>query len=383
MSTRTKWFNLLASLVLGILFICNSSANAAASVSLYTPYTKISVPPGESISYNIEVINNGSEIKNVPISVVGLQKGWDHDMKSGGWNIQEMSILPGDKKNFSLHVAVPLKINKGTYRFYVVAKGYVSLPLTVIVSKEGTYKTEFTTKQANMEGAASSKFTFTATLKNSTADKQQYALMANAPRGWNVTFKVNYKEVTSADIEANSSADITIEIDPPDQVAAGKYKIPVRAATSTTSANLELEAVITGSYNMELTTPTGLLSTDITAGDQKRVELVVRNTGSAALNDIKLSFTAPSNWDVVFDPKQVDKLEPGKIAQVFATIKADKKAIAGDYVTNLEAKTPEVTSKASFRMSVETSMLWGWVGVLIILVALGSVYSLFRKYGRR
>ena len=134
---------------------------------------------------------------------------------------------------------------------------------------------------------------------------------------------------------------------------------------------------------MELSTPTGLLSTNITAGDVKRVELAVNNTGSSELNDIKLSFTAPINWDITFDPQKVDKLQPGKVAQVFATIKADKKAIAGDYVAGIEAKTPEIGSRISFRISVETSILRGWIGVLIIIIALGSVYYLFRKYGRR
>ncbi len=79
----------------------------------------------------------------------------------------------------------------------------------------------------------------------------------------------------------------------------------------------------------------------------------------------------------------MERLEPGNNAQVFATIKADKKAIAGDYVTNIEAKTPEASSKAAFRISVKTPMLLGWIGILIILGALGSVYYLFQKYGRR
>ena len=134
---------------------------------------------------------------------------------------------------------------------------------------------------------------------------------------------------------------------------------------------------------MELSTPTGLLSTDITAGDTKRVELVVNNTGSAVLSDISFEFSAPLNWDVTFDPKNIEVLQPGKTDRVYATIKADKKAIPGDYVTNIDAKTPEVSSRAAFRISVETPILWGWIGILIILAALGSVYYLFRKYGRR
>jgi uncharacterized membrane protein len=166
-------------------------------------------------------------------------------------------------------------------------------------------------------------------------------------------------------------------------VEAGTYKIPVRAATNASSADLELEVVITGSFGIELTTPTGLLSTSITAGDQKRIALIVRNTGSAELKNIQLSGSAPRDWEVIFDPKKIEKVGAGETAPVFASIKASKKAIAGDYSTNLEAKTQEVSSKASFRISVRTPMIWGWVGVLIIFVALGSVYYLFRKYGRR
>ena len=383
MSVRTKWISLFVLVVSGILFPGISGAFTNDSVSLYTPYTRISVPPGESIEYTIDVINKSSEIKNAGISVTGIPKSWSYELKSGGWKIGQLSILPGEKKNLVLKVDVPFQVNKGSYRFQVIAAGFDVLPLTVIVSEQGTYKTEFTSEQSNMEGRANATFTFQANLKNRTGENQLYALMVNAPQGWNVAFKSDYKQVTSVNIEPNSEKQITIEIDPPDIIEAGPYKIPIRASTSTTSASLDLEVVITGSFGIELTTPTGLLSTDITAGDEKRIELVVRNTGSAELKDIKLNFTAPAKWDVIFDPKKIDKLESGKTAQVFATLKADKRAIAGDYVTNLEAKTAEGSSKASFRISVETPMLWGWIGVLIILAACGSVYYLFRKYGRR
>jgi uncharacterized membrane protein len=134
---------------------------------------------------------------------------------------------------------------------------------------------------------------------------------------------------------------------------------------------------------MELTTPTGLLSASVTAGDQKRIALLVKNNGSAPLKNITLNSSAPVNWDVIFDPKTVDTLGPGRSAEVYATIQADKKAIPGDYVTSLEAKVPEVSSKASFRVSVKTSMLYGWIGVLIVGGAVSAVYYLFRKFGRR
>lgn len=366
---------------LGALF--GNMAKASDGVTLYTPYTKVSVPPGESLDYSIDVKNGGSGPANVSLYIYGLPRGWNYTLKSGGWNIKQVSVLPGEQKTVMLNVVVPQKVNKGNYTFKVVGQGYSELPITVNVSEQGTFKTEFTSDQANMEGHSKSTFTFRTKLKNQTGEKQLYSLRANAPRGWNVVFKPDYNQSTSVEIEPNVTKEVSIEITPPEYIGAGTYKIPVSAVTNLTSADMELEVVVTGSYSMELTTPTGLLSADITAGDEKRIELMIKNTGSAELKDVKLSSSKPVNWEVVFDPQTIDKIEAGKSAQVLATIKADKKAIAGDYVTNLTSSTPEVSSQASFRISVKTPMLWGWIGVLIIFAALGSVYYLFRKYGRR
>ena len=388
-----KNFYLLFREISGSVFLCTMIAIVLASgtyaseqkdsVKLYTPYTKISVPPGQSVDYSIDLINNSTGIRNVDISLSGVPRGWTYDLKSGGWKIGQLSVLPGERKSINLKVDVPLMVNKGLYRFKVLAGSYDVLPLVVTVTEQGTFKTELSSTQLNMQGRANSTFTYNANLKNSTAEKQLYALIANAQRGWTVTFKANYQPVTSVSIEPNSTQALTIEVKPPENALAGTYKIPIGASTNTTSASLELEAVVTGTFGMELTTPTGLLSTDITAGEAKRTELVVTNTGSTDLQDIRLEAAAPLKWEVTFDPKTIAKLEPGKSEHVFATIKADKKAIPGDYVTNLEAKTPENSSKLSFRISVETRMLWGWIGVLIIIAAVGSVFYLFRKYGRR
>ncbi|NOY36559.1 MAG: hypothetical protein GXO83_03195 [Chlorobi bacterium] len=355
----------------------------AQSVTLYTPYTKISVPPGQKIDYSIDVINHSGKRQNVDLLVTGIQKDWTWLLKSGSWNIRQIAILPGEKKKISLSVNVPFKVKKGNYRFNVVAKGFYSLPLNVVVSKQGTYKTEFTSNQANMEGRDNARFTFNAVLKNGTGVKQRYALRSLAPRGWEVVFKPNYKEATSVEIEPNNSVKMTIEIHPRHQVEAGTYKIPVLAETNTTSARLNLEIVITGSYRMELSTPTGLLSTHITAGDEKKVMLLLKNTGSAKLKDVKFSYAAPENWEVTFSPGKVEELDPGRSTEVLTTIKADKKAIAGDYVTKITAKAPEIYSQITYRFSVKTPMLMGWLGILIIVIALGSVYYLFQKYGRR
>jgi uncharacterized membrane protein len=359
------------------------AVTVADSVILYTPFTKISVPPGQSVDYPVDLINNTREIITADLTLRGLPSSWNYSLKYGSYNIQQLSVLPGEKKSIYLSVPVPVKVNKGTYSIRLAAGKFCELPLTIVVSEQGNFKTEFSTDQANIQGNTTSVFTYQAMLRNSTGEKQLYAIMGDTPPGWNIVFRYNGKQVTSVEVNENSNAIITIEIDPPDMIESGTYRIPIHAVTNSSSADLMLEAVIKGSFAMELTTPTGLLSTDITAGDQKRLELVVRNTGSSELKGIQFVASSPINWEVTFDPKKIDVIQPGGTAQAFAIVKAAKNAIAGDYVNNIEARTPEISAKAQFRISVKTSMLWGWVGILIIAGAFGSVYYLFRKYGRR
>jgi len=382
MITLRPVYRILLFLVLTALTFSSQAVLANSELSVYTTNTKISISPGESVDYKIDITNNGQETKICDIAVTGIPRSWSYSLKSERYNVQQISILPGEKKQLSFEVEVPLKVNKGNYYVKVNAGGVI-LPLVINVAQQGRYVTEFTTDQTNMEGHSKANFTFRTKLNNRTAERQMYSLQSNLPRGWRISFKPNNQPATSVDVEPNSTKSISIEITPPQNISAGTYKIPVRAVNNLTSADLELEVVISGTFDMILTTPTGLVSTKITAGEEKNLELVITNTGSMTLSNIRLGSTKPSGWEVTFEPSEIATVEPGNNALIIATIKADKKAIAGDYATNITARCSEVTSQLSFRVSVKTPMLWGWIGILIILISLGSIILLFRKYGRR
>lgn len=383
MSMRGTNFIVLFALLGAFLFTAKQASATEKHIKLYTPFTKISVPPGESVNLSIDLINNSKEKVTTDISLSGLPGRWDYSLKSGNWTINQLSVLPDEKKSVSLNIKVPHQVNKGNYPFRIVAPGCDTLQLNINVSEQGTNKSEFTCEQINMQGNSKSTFTYNAVLKNQTSEEQLYALMADAPRGWIVNFKPDYKQATSVNVAANATKNVTIEVTPPTTVAAGTYKIPLRASTSSTSAELTIEAVVTGTYTIELTTPKGLLSTSLTAGENKKIELDVKNTGSAELKDVKLSATSPVDWSVTFEPTQIERLNAGESMRVIATVKASSKAIVGDYMTRMEAKNPEATATAEFRISVKASLLAGWLGFLIIIAALGGIYFLFRKYGRR
>lgn len=368
-------------------FAPGKTARAAGNLTLFTPYTGLSVTPGETIDYSVDVINSGSSILNVTFQLEGLPKGWEHSITSGGRDVKQLSVKGNSEEEMNVEVTVPLDADKADYRFRLVANGEgnndASLPFLVTVSEQGSFQTELTSEQSNLEGHADSSFSYTVTLKNRTANEQNYALSSSAGSGWTVKFKSGSDSITSILLEPNESKDITVDVTPPENVEAGEYEIPIKAATSNTSAELTLEAVITGSYGLELTTPTGNLSTDITAGDERVVDLVVRNTGTAPLLDVSIKSNTPPNWETEFDTSTIPEIKPGEEKTVKATIKASDEAIAGDYVVTFTASAPETSSEATFRVSVETSTLWGIIALLIIIGVIAGLYYLVKKYGRR
>ncbi|WP_077619085.1 NEW3 domain-containing protein [Bacillus sinesaloumensis] len=381
-----KMIFIFSFIVLFMALMNVGKVHAVENVTLFTPYTGLSATPGETITYSVNVTNTGSSIQNMSFDFENIPKDWDYSITSGGRDIRELSVKGNSEETLNVDISIPLNAKKADYRFNLVASDNGSnskLPLLITLSEQGSFESELTSDQKNLQGHADSNFTYTVKLRNRTAEQQNYALSSAADKGWGVRFKSGSDSISSITIEPNESKDITVEVTPPEKVEAGSFKIPISASTGSTSAEITLDAVITGSYGIEISTPTGNLSTDITAGDNRVVDLVIKNTGTAPLLDVNITSNTPPKWETEFDTSSISELKPGESKTVKATITAPDEAIAGDYVTTFSASAAEASSDATFRVSVETSTLWGAVAILIILGVLGGLYYIFRKYGRR
>ncbi|SFB19579.1 conserved repeat domain-containing protein [Cohnella sp. OV330] len=379
-----KWASFATTLLmaLGVLGI-SAPVSAAGTAKLYTPYVSLSAAPGESITYDVDLINDGDGIQTAALSYTAPSKDWKTDLTAGGHPISEVAVKPHESQTASLSVLVPFEVAKGSYALQLNAGAFGSLTLKINVTEQGTYKTELSAEQPNMEGHSDSTFTYNLTLANRTASKQQYALTAEPPAGWDARFSSGGNNVTAVDIEPNATSSITLTLTPSEKAEANTYKIPVHAANSSTSADVTMEAVITGTYGIDLTTSNQVLSANVTAGGKRTLELAVKNTGTAELTNVSLTNTAPTDWEVTFEPKTIPSIKAGESVPVTATIHSSDKSLSGDYVVGLTAQAAEKSADAAIRVTVKTSVLWGWIGVLIILVVLAGVYWLFRKYGRR
>jgi uncharacterized membrane protein len=241
----------------------------------------------------------------------------------------------------------------------------------------------FTARLINLEATAKETFRYNASLYNGKGHTAVFEFTAGLPAGWNIAFRVEGMQVRAFRLDSNRTQDVSIEVTPSPLVQPGKYNIPVTATVEGDTMQLALEAVVKGNYAVALTTPEGLLSDEITEGSRKPIHLTIQNTGSLPLDALELSAQSPPKWDATFEPAKIERLEPGKSMDVIATVRVPDKTIAGDYVTNFAVKNSNATGNATFRMTVTTSWLAGWLGVLVILLAIGMVYYLIKKYGRR
>jgi uncharacterized membrane protein len=258
--------------------------------------------------------------------------------------------------------------------------------LTSLYAQKGNNKpttSYLTARLMNIEQTAKNPFRYSATLHNGTGQTQTYQLEALLPDGWLIAFKAEGSEVSSLTLDSGKTSNISLEIYASPEVKPAKYEIPVTAFSALDKLSLKLEAVVKGTYAAEISTPTGLLSDEVTEGDDKVLQLTVTNTGTLPLSGLTLSDEAPAKWTVTFDPSKLQRLDPGKTQTVNATVKVPDKTIAGDYATKFTVRNSYTNADTTFRLTVVTSLLSGWIGILIIILALGLVYYLIRKYGRR
>lgn len=251
-------------------------------------------------------------------------------------------------------------------------------PATVIDGRSA-----FTAKLVNIEAATNETFRYNTTLHNGYGKLTVFEFKTNLPAGWMISYKVDGNQVTSLNLDPGTTRDISIEINAASGTVPGKYKIPLKAIANADTLLLNLEAVVKGSYGITLTTPTGKLSEELTSGSHKEIHLEIKNSGTLPLNDIELTSQLPTNWEATFEPSKVKQLEPGKTLAVIAKLKVPDKTIAGDYAANFTATNSNGNSQVAFRMVVITSLLSGWIGILVVLLAVSLVYYLIRKYGRR
>jgi uncharacterized membrane protein len=364
------------------------SAFAVEVLTLTTPFPAISVAPGDDVTFDLSVDTDVAARVNLAVS--GVPEGWTATLRGGGFVVDGVQTSGGDPTTVQLNVAVPQEATEAPQRIIVTATSEqltTTLQLDIRVAAEAAGEVTLETDVAQLRGASDDTFSFTLTLSNDTATELTYSVTGQGEPGWEVEPQISGQaQAASATVDAGGTATITTSVTPPANVQAGTYPLSVTAAAGDRTVTQELQVEITGSFEMALTTPGDRLSTRGEAGSVIEQTVIVRNDGTAPLETVALTGTAPTDWRVEFDPTDVGPVPPGETGntvQSVARITPSGDAIAGDYVVTLTATHDEATATQQLRVTIETSPLFGLVGVALIVLVLVGLLWVFRTYGRR
>lgn len=375
----------------GMTAMASEITSEAASLDMTTDYPGITVNPGDTLSFSLDF--SSDEACDAALSVESIPEGWTGYFGGDGNQVSMVHINSGTEADnaelATFNLTLPDEAEEGTYTVELAAdagsSGSDTLELEITVNQEELGQSSFTAEYPEQQGATGTSFSFDTTLVNNRATEQSYSLSAEAPTGWTVSFTPSSEtsQVASVALESGASEGITVDVTPPENVEKGEYTITCTATSASDTLTMELSIEITGTYGVSLSTPTGNLSLDAYANDQRSVTLSITNTGNVDLENLNLTSSAPTDWEVEFSESTIELLEAGATQEITAYITPDADAITGDYLTTLTVSNDETSADAQFRVSVKIRTTWGIVAVAIIVVLVILLGCIFKKFGRR
>jgi uncharacterized membrane protein len=376
-----------AALSIGVLA---PAALAADALKITTPYPSVSVAPGSKVSFDVSV-SSGVE-GTVALALSGTPTGWKATINGGGNVVSGVTAGPGKPGTVRLDVDVPgdTTVTSGNLRL-TATQGSATDLLAISVQVNAGVAGDITLTTANptLTGASDSPFTFELTLDNGTAQDQTVSATATGPTGWTIDTKLAAAQAASTVVKAGSSTTITVTATPPTDAPAGHTDIAVAATAGSKTINGTLGVDITGTFKLTLGTPNDLISANGPAGSATTQQILVKNTGTGPLTNVKMTATEPTKWTVTFDQDTIPTIAPGDQATVNAKITPTGEAVTGDYqvTINADAAGENGTSSAqgslAMTFTVETSPIWLLAGFALIVVIIAALFYVFRTYGRR
>ncbi|MFB6193369.1 MAG: NEW3 domain-containing protein [Candidatus Nanohaloarchaea archaeon] len=120
-------------------------------------------------------------------------------------------------------------------------------------------------------------------------------------------------------------------------------------------------------------------------GETISIPVQVRNSGEVGLSAVSISVESPQGWEAEKQPREMEFIRQYDARRfvVRATVPQDAKP--GDYFFEVSASSEEAESQQPQRIRVNVSQKSGlrYVGILIMLVSLGALAAVYRKFGRR
>ena len=364
------------------------------ALAVYPEYPSVVIEAGEDLRMDILVVNGGRADEDVFLEITEAPEGWDTKIKTYDFAIKGVHVVNGETEKVSFRADPDDTVKPGDYRFHIKAwsrdealRSETDVLVSVLVKEVEKKKEDIilSTSYPVLRGPTDATFEFSVEVNNKMDKEAVFNLMAKGPKDWEVNFKPAYesKYISSIQIKENQTKNVSVEVKPYIRSQAGEYPIEVVVGAGDRKVGARLMVVLTGIYDLDVGTPTGLLSVNAQRGESTNFSIFVKNSGSAANHNISFQSFKPENWEVKFSPERIDAIEPGDLEQVEVSITPAQQALVGDYAVGINVQGEKKSEDIELRISVKSSPIWAWVGIIVILFVIAGLCLLFIFLGRR
>ena len=232
---------------------------------------------------------------------------------------------------------------------------------------------------------------FSVRLKWWGSEDRVFDLSATGPKDWVIYFKPSYADtmITAINLEPGKTEyPETIKVIVVTRFQSipetGEYKIIVEASSGDLKDTVELTAIISAWYDLDIVPTLERYNTSATAGKDNYFSIDVLNYSTATLENISFDSYKPDEWTIDYSPASIASLAAGDFLTVDVNIKPPPKAVAGDYSITLRVSAEQIPAKTlKIRVSVETPTIWGWIGVVIIVLVIAGLAFVVMRFSRR
>ena len=217
---------------------------------------------------------------------------------------------------------------------------------------------------------------------------RDFNLKASGPSDWSTYVTSRYENIRISVIRLEPNKDspeqIKVIATPQPFVIPepGEYRITLVVSSGTIRDSIELTAVVTPTYSLDLV-PSTRYYREATASRDNQFSLTVKNAGKGELTNIKLSADKPHEWIVEFKPETIDRLAPGISQEIQVNIKPAPKAVDRYDGMTLIATADQTRQTTILSAYVEEPKLpWMWIGGGIALVVIGAFTFIFLRFSR-
>lgn len=386
--------------------------NTGPIFGLFTPFAEQVRAIDDDLT--LDLTCKSSEPVVARLEVVEAPPGWTTTIMGTGLVIGAVFAGPDGDGHARLLLERPPDVQLGHYRFLLRATAgdrVSELPINIELRDKPSDALSLTAGFTTLSGRRMQFLRYNLTLRNEGEQTARISLTVEAPPDLETELMIKGEQVKYTVLDPGATTVVNMVVRPAIDCVAGEHTVLVRAFAGSAEAQHAMTIKVHGEPLLSLTGPSamlpgggeaaraeefsvpisaggrtsgdvrrsltqrsgGLLVAQAHAGSPAEFEIKVRNGGSMAANNVRLSATQPSGWSVTFDPEVIETLNVGQELSVRTTIRPSPGAIVGDYLVTLIARAEGSDEDTiGFRITVPHVTLWRWAGVAATALALAA-----------